>query len=197
MTRRLRRRLRLLAGRPLALALVIGASLLVAGLCRPSRAFAKSPSGRPLLTLRVVPRPNHPAELTLVSQVRQGSHGFGGKTVAFFVVSMEFKNPINVPLGTAETAANGTARLVYAPTWSGEERFVAQLTSPRVEATASHRVTASTPGPLAAAANPARPLASVGRVFLDVILAVVAAVWLGLFAVVALASGRMPRLGAR
>jgi hypothetical protein len=194
---RLQRPLRLLARRPLALALVIAASLLVAGLCRPSPAFAKSPTRRPLLTLRVVPRPNHPAELTLVSHVRQGSHGVGGKTVAFFVVSTEFKNPINVPLGTAETAANGTARLTYAPTWRGEERFVAQLTSPHVEATVSQRVVASTPGPLAAAANPARPLASVGRVFLDVILAVVAAIWLSLIAVVALTAGRMPRLGTR
>lgn len=180
----------------LTLALVIAGSLLAAGLCRPAPAFAKSLTRRPILTLRIVPRPNHPAELTLESHVRQGSHAVGGKTVAFFVVSTEFKNPINVPLGTAETAANGTARLAYVPTWSGEERFVARLTSPRVEATASHRVVAATPGPLAAGANPARPLAPVGHVFLDVLLAIVAGIWVSLIVVVALAAGRLPRLGA-
>lgn len=175
-----------LRSRTLGLALAVG-------LCSAPAAVA-SPTG---LTLSVTARAHHPAELTLVSRLGSGERG---RSVAFFVVSTEFGPPRNVPIGTAATAANGTASIGYRPTWSGEEQFVAELTGPGARvppATASYRVTASTPGLLSVGANPARPLASVGRVFLAVILTVVALVWLGLIITLVLAIGWMPRLAGR
>ena len=144
-------------------------------------------------TLAVAALPGHPGQLSLVAHLP----GAAGRSIAFFVVSTEFKQPRDVPIGTAETAAGGTARIVYRPTWSGEERFVARLATPGVhaaQATAVYRVTASAPGPLYAGANPGRPLASVGQLFLDVILGLVALVWLSLGVTLAIAIGWLPRL---
>lgn len=152
-----------------------------------------------VLTLTVAPRPRHPNQLTLVARLHR-SAARGAKTIAFFVVSTEFKQPANVPIGTAETGASGTAQLTYTPTWRGEERFVAKLTGSGAHvpaATVAYRVAASAPGPLDAVANPGWPLASVGKVFLDTILAVVAFVWLGLIVTLAVAFGWMPRLAGR
>lgn len=174
------------------LVLAVAASLVAVGLSRASEAFASPPA----LTLSVAARPHHPAELTLVSRLGSSSDK-RGRSVAFFVVSTEFGQHRDVPIGTAETAADGTASVRYKPTWSGTEQFVAKLTGPGAQvpaATASYRVTASTPGLLSAGANPARPLAAVGHVFLDVILTIVALVWLGLIITLVLAIGWMPRL---
>jgi hypothetical protein len=137
--------------------------------------------------------------LTLVSRL-QSSSGNGGKTVAFFVVSTEFEKARELPIGTAKTAADGTASVRYKPTWSGKEQFVAKLTSSGTHvpaASAYYRVVSSTPGPLFAGANPARPLSSVGHIFLRVILTSVALIWLGLIIMLVLAVGWMPRLAGR
>jgi hypothetical protein len=134
--------------------------------------------------------------LILVSRLRSSSKR-AGRTVAFFVVSREFKQPVNVPIGTADTAADGSAKISYKPTWSGDQTFIARLVGPGPHAkaaTAKYRVAASTPGPLAASASPGRPLASVGHVFLEVILILAALVWLSLIIVLAIAFGWMPRL---
>lgn len=176
---------------------VVAAPLLAVGLCRSPQALAAPPApAATVLTLSVAARPHHPAELTLVSRLRSSSHE-GGRSVAFSVVSTEFGQTRDVPIGTVETAADGTAHVRYDPTWSGEQRFVARLTGPGAHvpaATVSYRVTTSTPGPLSAGANPARPLASVGHVFLGVILTLVVLVWLGLMITLVLAIGWMPRL---
>ncbi len=205
MSRYFPRGYRSLRYRTLRFVLVAAAPMLAVGLCRSPEAFASSPvihsaskaaTAPTVLTLSVAARPHDPAELTLVSRL-QSSSGNGGKSVAFFVVSTEFKQPKDVPIGTAKTAADGTASVSYKPTWSGKEQFVAKLSSAGTQvpaATAYYRVTASTPGPLSAAANPARPLASIGHVFLNVILAIVALVWLGLIITLVLAVGWMPRL---
>lgn len=150
-------------------------------------AFA-SPAG---MSLSVAPRAGAPAELALVAR---GSRA--GAAVAFFVVSTEFKRA-RVPIGVAKAASDGTARIRYTPTWSGTEQFVARLAELPTggpEATVSYRVTASVAGPLAADANPGRPLASVGHTFLTVILTLVGLVWLTLIAMLALAIGWLPRL---
>ncbi len=174
-------------------ALVATAALLAAAL--PSSALAAAAPG---LSLSVAPRPHHAGELRLVSRL-EGS-GKGGTSVSFFVVSTEFGKPLEVPIGAARTKADGTASVDYAPTWSGRETFVARLAGPGEhppQATASYRVATSTAGPLAAGANPGRPLASVGGPFLDVILTLVGLVWLSLAAVLAAAFGWLPRLAGR
>jgi hypothetical protein len=144
-------------------------------------------------SLAVAPKPGDPARLTLVAHLP----GSAGKPVAFFVVSKEFGPARKVPIGVATARAGDTARFAYTPTWSGAQQFVAELARPRAHApsaTTQYRVTAFKPGPLAASANPPRPLASVGHDFLIVILTVVALVWLSLFITLALAFGWMPRL---
>lgn len=159
-------------------------------------ALATLPDARAahISSLSVAPRAGHPAQLDLVARLRTSS---AGAQVAFFVVSTEFGQPHQVPIGVAAVGKDGTARLGYLPTWSGEQQFIAKLSAEganATSATAEYRVTASTPGLLYAGANPERPLASVGHVFLDIILAVVASVWLSLLVTLALALGRLPRL---
>lgn len=155
-----------------------------------------APASSSGLTLTVAPRPHDPTRLTLVARLGKSSPR-EGTTIAFFVVSTEFKQPIDVPIGTGDTAADGTATLTYAPTWSGPQRFLAAVADTQLRAAADYRVTTSTPGPLATTANPGWPFASLGRGFLDVILAVVAFIWLGLFVTLAVAFGWMPRLAGK
>lgn len=144
-------------------------------------------------TLTVAPKAGDRTRLTLVAHLP----GSAGGAVAFFVVSKEFGPARSVPIGVAKAGADGAARIAYTPTWSGAQQFVAKRARPgsgTPSATAVYRVTASKAGPLAAGANPPRPLASVGHVFLAVILTVVALVWLSLSITLALAFGRLPRL---
>ncbi|HET7354434.1 MAG TPA: hypothetical protein VFJ11_10350 [Gaiellaceae bacterium] len=144
-------------------------------------------------SLTVAPKPGDPTRLTLVAHLP----GSAGEPVAFFVVSKEFGSARNVPIGVTRAGADGTARMTYTPTWSGTQQFVVKLARPGARArsaTAEYRVTASKPGPLSAGANPPRPLASVGHVFLTVILTIVTLIWLSLLITLALAFGRLPRL---
>jgi hypothetical protein len=144
-------------------------------------------------SLTVAPKPGDPTRLTLMAHLP----GSAGEPVAFFVVSKEFGPARKVPIGVATAGADGRARIAYRPTWSGAQQFVVKLARPGTgarSATAAYRVTASTPGPLSAGANPPRPLASVGHVFLTVILTIVALIWLSLFITLSLAFGRLPRL---
>ncbi len=183
-------------GRTSGAAVLVAVTAAAAGLFGATASHASSSAASHALTLSIAARPQHPATLILVARL-PGSSKRAGRTIAFFVVSREFQQPLNIPIGTAETAADGSARLSYKPTWSGEEAFVAKLVGPAPHvraATARYRVTASTPGPLAAAANPGRPLASVGHVFLGVILTVAALVWLSLIITLAITFGWMPRL---
>lgn len=189
--------------RTVRLALVAATPMLAVALFLSPEAFASSPvihsAGKAVLTLSVAARPHNPAELTLVSRL-QSSAGSRGKSVAFFVVSTEFEKARELLIGTAKTAADGTASVKYKPTWSGKEQFVAKLTGSATHAptaSAYYRVVSSTPGPLYAGANPARPLSSVGHIFLRVILTTVALVWLGLIIMLVLAVGWMPRLAGR
>lgn len=208
MSRYFPRGFRSLRYRTVRFALVAAAPMLAVALCRSPEAFASSPvihsagkaaTAPAVLTLSVAARPRDPAELTLVSRL-QSSSGSGGKSVAFFVVSTEFEKARELLIGTAKTAADGTASVRYKPTWSGKEQFVAKLTGSGTHAptaSAYYRVVSSTPGPLYAGANPARPLSSVGHIFLRVILTTVALVWLGLIIMLVLAVGWMPRLAGR
>jgi hypothetical protein len=174
-----------------------GAAILVAGGALGTPGAVAAPSNG-TLTLRIASLPHHPSELVLASRL-EGSRHDGGRVVAFFVVSTEFGRHA-LKIGTARTAADGTARIRYRPTWSGDQRFVARVTgagAPVPAATASYHVIVSAPGPLAAGANPARPLAAVGSVFLDAALTVVGAVWLVLIGMLVAAFAWMPRLAGR
>lgn len=178
--------------------LLVAVTAIAAGGFGVPASLASSAAAPNSLTLSIVVRPHHPTTLILTSRLRSSSKR-AGRSIAFFVVSREFGQPMNIRIGTAETAANSRAKITYKPTWAGEETFVAKLVGPGPHvraATAHYRVTASAPGPLAATANPGRPLASVGHVFLDVILAVAAFVWLSLVAMLAIAFGWMPRLAS-
>lgn len=166
--------------RALLLALAVLAALGAAPLARAAGGSS----------LSVAARAGGPARLALVARLHGASRG---ATVAFFVVSREFGDPRNVPIGVAKVGASGTARIDYRPTWSGVQQFVAKLAGGPT-ATAAYRVAAAAPGPLHDTANPGRPLASVGHVFLDVILSVAALVWLSLAVTLVLAFARLPRL---
>lgn len=201
---------RRLTCRPCRAALPLAAALLASLCAAPQAHAAASTAQNPgtadrggmaagavaPVTLSVSGRPGHPAELILTSRLA-GRSGSEGGSVAFFVLSREFGSPANVPIGTAKMAADGTASLTYTPTWSGSEEFLARLPGAHAPtATAHYDVTASTPGPLYAAANPGKPLASIGVVFLNAIRGVVALIWLSLILILVMVRARMPRLDA-
>jgi hypothetical protein len=173
---------------------LIGAALLLAG----GSLAAPAAAAPPFLTLTVATPTDHALVLTLTSRLEGVPHP-AGKAVTFFVLSTEFGRH-EVKIATARTAADGRAAVRYHPTWSGDERFVARVrgVGARVRAaTASYSVVVSRPGPLAARANPGRPLASVGNVFLDTALTAVAVVWLVLIGMLVAAFAWMPRLAGR
>jgi hypothetical protein len=131
----------------------------------------------------------------------QGGSGNGAESVAFFVVTTQFGQDQNVPIGSAKIEADGTASIIYTPTWSGEQQFVARLTgSPAANAptaTAHYRVTADALGPLYAAANPPRPFAFLGHLFIGALLTIVVLVWLTLIVTLLVVVRGLPRLAQR
>lgn len=193
-------------GRSLA---AISATVIAAGaavLCwspLPAEAATTTGSATPpaapySLSISVAPSSGGAGALSLNSQV-QGGPSLAGKLVSFFVVTKEFGTNMDVPIGTATTASDGTASVSYKPTWSGSQEFVATLqgtgsSSKAVQATTTYTVAASNPGPLYATANHARPLASVGHVFVTAALSLVALVWLTLITFLLIAKLRLPRL---
>ena len=194
----------------LEVALVIAATTMVVCFFRAPVAVAATPqtdgatisttSGTPplTLTLKVAPRPGTPGTLLLTSHLEGDSSG-GDRSITFFVVTTEFGQGQDVPIGTATIAAHGAASISYKPTWSGKEQFVAKLSAnppgaPTPMATSYYRVTVSAPGPLDATANPARPLAFIGHIFLGMVLTILVLIWLGLITMLVVVARRMPRL---
>ncbi len=158
----------------------------------------------PSLTLSVSPQASDPAVLALTAHLAPGPAATGER-VSFFVVTTEFGSRQLAPIGTAGVAPGGTAEVAYEPTWSGNQEFVAVLgggAGSTTRASATHGLTASTwyqvthsqPGKLYATANLARPLSTVGRVFVGVLLLIVALVWLTLLATLIRVARRLPRL---
>lgn len=88
-----------------------------------------------------------------------------------------------VPIGTAVTDGKGVASITYKSTVAGQQRFAAAYAGDARAgaATAATVVTVRTAYPAYAAAPP-KGLEHVGSVTVDVLLAVVAAVWLTLVA---------------
>ena len=111
---------------------------------------ASASSSALILALSVAPQPGKPGNLVLTSHLQGGSRN-GAESVAFFVVTTEFGKDQNVPIGSAKVAGDGTARIIYTPTWSGEQQFVARLTGSAAAsaptATADYRVSTDAVGP--------------------------------------------------
>ncbi len=185
-----------------AVAAVLSVAAVVVGWSLPAEAATPAPAAVPTavptaLSLSVAPSATSQGSLTLTSQV-EGESSLSGHSVSFFVVSKEFGNPVNVPIGTATIGSAGTASVTYKPTWSGETQFVVKLpgasAKTTVTATSSYAVATYTPGPLYSGANPKRPLSAVGHVFVASALTLVALVWLTLITFLVLARWRLPQL---
>jgi hypothetical protein len=161
---------------------------------------ASASSSALILALSVAPQPGKPGNLVLTSHLQGGSRN-GAESVAFFVVTTEFGKDQNVPIGSAKIAGDGTARIIYTPTWSGEQQFVARLTGSAAAsaptATADYRVSTDAVGPLYAAANPPRPFSFMGSAFLAALLTIVALVWLTLIITLLVVVRGLPRLAQR
>lgn len=166
----------------------------------PALAATPAPAAPPTsMALSVAPGSAGSSTLTLVSQLEGGS-SLGGRTISFFVVTKEFGNSLDVPIGTAKTASDGTASVTYKPTWSGSQPFVAKLAGAAagtaLSATTSYTVAAFSPGPLYSTSNPSRPLSSVGHIFVAAALALVALVWLTLISFLVMAGRLLPRFAS-
>jgi hypothetical protein len=99
--------------------------------------------------------------------------------VAFAFSTTEFGTPARlVPLGSANTDGTGVAQLAYKPTTSGQEGFSASSTG--AKPVTSGTTVAVTVAQSAYHPAPAKPLASVGKVLVVVLFAIVAAIWLTL-----------------
>ena len=161
-----------------------GALLALAAAATPALADTSPPSAAPtgVVKLSVKQSADKPEQLVLTSRV-QGAAGTAGRSVTFYVVTRQFGDERTVPIGSADLERDGTASVTYRPTWNGDQRFVAHLDGDPATApsgSASYQVTASTEGPYYPLANQPRPFGPLGRVFVDVLLATVALVWLTL-----------------
>jgi hypothetical protein len=153
------------------------------------------------LTLTLMVERAHDSNDLVLSSHLTGVSKDRPQSIAFFVVSEQFGQPLEVGLGSVAVDKNGDASLEYAPTWSGEQQFVARLEGMDPKdapaANASYNVTDAAMGPLAAAANPARPFLFMGMPFLGALLGLVAIVWLTLLITLAVVIRRLPRLADR
>lgn len=179
--------------RPLAAAAAIAAACI-------SVAPVAAGAAAPTVTLTVAPAPGNAQHLLLSSHLA-GAAKDSPQSIAFFVVSEQFGQPVEVLLGSESVDKDGDASLEYAPTWSGEQEFVARLAGMDPEdapaANATYDVTAAAVGPLAAGANPTRPFLFMGMPFLAALLGLVAVVWLTLIVTLVVVVRRLPRLADR
>jgi molybdopterin-containing oxidoreductase family membrane subunit len=99
--------------------------------------------------------------------------------VTFAFSTTEFGTPARlVPLGSANTDGTGVAQLAYKPTTTGQEGFSASSTG--AKPVTSGTTVAVTVAQSAYHPAPAKPLASVGKILVVVLFAIVAAIWLTL-----------------
>jgi hypothetical protein len=121
-----------------------------------------------------------------------------GKKVTFFVQTHEFSNKGWMVVGSGVTNSLGVATYVYTPTWTGATKFGAaqgldtSVTAPTV--VKSFQVLRDPAGVPQSVIEYARPLGSVGGVFVKSLLSIVAIVWIVLLGSLAIIIWRMPRL---
>jgi len=176
----------LLAGGLIALLLAAGATL---GLSSPAWAASQPTS----LALRAEQAPHVPHEVELVATLT-GPLGpsskavpLAGASVSFSVHLSEFAGAPLLTLGSATTNAAGEAILTYRPTWTGGQALVATATSSAGTTIASAATTFSATSathPFAGTVQAVRPDGTIGRAVVGVLLAIVAALWIALIAVV-------------
>jgi len=103
--------------------------------------------------------------------------------VAFLLSTTEFGSPARlIPLGSATTDKTGLAALTYQPKVTGNQGFAATYTAPGGKPVTSAATVAVTVAQSAYHPAPAKPLASVGKVLVIALFAIVAAIWLTLVA---------------
>ena len=103
--------------------------------------------------------------------------------VAFLLSTTEFGSPARlIPLGSASTDKTGLAALTYQPKVTGSQGFAATYTAPGGKPVTSAATVAVTVAQSAYHPAPAKPLASVGKVLVIALFAIVAAIWLTLVA---------------
>jgi Ni/Fe-hydrogenase subunit HybB-like protein len=103
--------------------------------------------------------------------------------VAFLLSTTEFGSPARlVPLGSATTDKTGLAGLKYQPKVPGSQGFAATYTAPGGKPVTSGTTVAVTVAQSAYHPAPAKPLASVGKILVIALFAIVAAIWLTLVA---------------
>jgi Ni/Fe-hydrogenase subunit HybB-like protein len=103
--------------------------------------------------------------------------------VAFLLSTTEFGSPARlIPLGSASTDKTGLAALTYQPKVTGNQGFAATYTAPGGKPVTSGTTVAVTVAQSAYHPAPAKPLASVGKVLVIALFAIVAAIWLTLVA---------------
>jgi Ni/Fe-hydrogenase subunit HybB-like protein len=103
--------------------------------------------------------------------------------VAFLLSTTEFGSPARlIPLGSASTDKTGLAALTYQPKVTGNQGFAATYTAPGGKPVTSGTTVAVTVAQSAYHPALAKPLASVGKVLVIALFAIVAAIWLTLVA---------------
>ena len=184
-----------LAGAGAMLALASSAAPTTAAIVPPAGASAPA-SSTPALTLSAKAQADRPDRLVLTSHLSSAPVP-AGTSVNFFVVSKEFGQDREVPIGTADVDRNGSASITYRPTWAGSQKFVVHLAGGSADAgptgVTTYNVATAAPGPYQALANEPRPFGPMGRVFVEVLLAVVALVWLTLIVTVVRVARGLPK----
>ena len=103
--------------------------------------------------------------------------------VAFLLSTTEFGSPARlIPLGSATTDKTGLAALTYQPKVTGNQGFAATYTAPGGKPVTSGTTVAVTVAQSGYHPAPAKPLASLGKILVIALFAIVAAIWLTLVA---------------
>jgi Ni/Fe-hydrogenase subunit HybB-like protein len=101
--------------------------------------------------------------------------------VAFLLSTTEFGSPARlIPLGSATTDKTGLAALTYQPKVTGNQGFAATYTAPGGKPVTSGTTVSVTVAQSAYHPAPAKPLASLGKILVIALFAIVAAIWLTL-----------------
>jgi hypothetical protein len=170
------------AGATGVLALVAVLGILGVGAADPAQA-ASAPTA-PGITLTGV-EAGGMVELT-ATLTGPNRHPRANTAVAFLFPTTQFGTPARlVPLGSATTDKTGTARLtlggdadhLYQPTTTGPQEFDATYTAVGATPLTSTTTVNVTVARSAYHPAPAKPLASIGKILVVVLFAIVAAIW--------------------
>ena len=166
------------------LLLLIGAGLLATHTAPPVRAATPKPRAATIaITATETTGTLHLAALL----TSPGRRPLADAAVSFFQLSTEFGPQGHlVPLGSASTGTNGTAQFSYRPTANGSQQFTAKYAgTPNAGPSTATTTITITAAHSAYQPAPRKPLAGLGKVTANTLLAIVAAIWLILIAQIA------------